>query len=751
MALPLAAVLVACTNDAPAPEEPPQETAAAVTEQVLEYVGSDACTACHAKQAAEWDESQHFLAMQPATEATVTGDFNDAAFSYAGVEHRMFVEEGGYFMRADGADGEPADFAITHTFGVDPLQQYLVSFDDGRRQALSVSWDVRPAAQGGQRWFHLYPDEELTHTDSLHWTGRNQNWNYMCADCHSTNFEKGYDASTQSYDSTWSEISVGCEACHGPGSAHVEEALSGAYSKPRLTASLEGQKAQIEICARCHSRRGILAEGFEPGTDFLEHYRLSLLDEGLYHADGQVLDEVYVYGSFLQSKMYQRGVRCTDCHNPHTATLEASDNATCTRCHQENPPPQFPTLAAKVYDSPEHHFHEADTDGAQCVNCHMPSKYYMVVDERHDHSFRIPRPDLTQTLGVPNACNACHTDKDAAWAAAEIAARTEAPPAPHYGEVLAAGRLRDPSAPDQLAALAADTTRPPIVRGTALSLLAGATTQSSATALLRAVRDDEALVRFGALAGMAAIEPAQAWQMARHLLSDPVRAVRLEAAAYFAPLLRQGLSEADRAPLTAALREYIEAQQLNADRPEALTNLGGVYVAVGEPASAETAYRQALVLDAGWVPALVNLADLYRGVGRDGEAAALLQESIARLPDAGDLRHAYGLTLVRQGREDAALAELAAASRLSPGNARYLYVHAVALNSSGRDADAVTVLEDGLERFPGDPELLLALTTFQRDRGNVAEALNYARQLAALRPGDPELARLVQELERAVR
>ena len=356
------------------------------------FVGSAACATCHAAQHAGWSKSQHAQAMQSASSATVLGDFNDARHTKDGVTSSFFRRDGKYFARTDGPDGKLADFEVKYTFGLAPLQQYLVELPGGRLQALAVSWDARPVEAGGQNWFRQYPDEKIDFRDELHWTGSLQNWNFMCADCHSTNVRKGYDVAKDAFSTQWSEISVGCEACHGPASAHVEWAKTNSSTDPAkgLTVALDERRAarwtidaasgnarreparrsdrEGETCAPCHARRAQIAEGWRPGARLMDHYLPSLLSPGLYHADGQQRDEVFVWASFLQSRMHRAGVTCSDCHDPHTQKLRASGNAVCAQCH----------LASK-YDSRSHHHHPESSLGAQCANCHMPATTYMVV------------------------------------------------------------------------------------------------------------------------------------------------------------------------------------------------------------------------------------------------------------------------------------------------------------------------------------------------------------------------------------
>jgi hypothetical protein len=209
------------------------------------YVGTATCKSCHEAAYNAWRGSQHERAMQGANEHTVLGSFADAKFSYAGITSTFFKRGGKFFVNTDGPDGKLKDYEIKYTFGVTPLQQYLIEMPGVRFQALSIAWDARPKEQGGQRWFHLYPKERITHNDELHWTRPAQNWNFMCADCHSTNLRKNYDPATDHFNTEWTEISVGCEACHGPGSQHVEWAKS--QSPPSENGDKEGFESAANI------------------------------------------------------------------------------------------------------------------------------------------------------------------------------------------------------------------------------------------------------------------------------------------------------------------------------------------------------------------------------------------------------------------------------------------------------------------------------------------------------------------------
>jgi predicted CXXCH cytochrome family protein len=725
------------------------------------YVGSAACASCHAREYQAWHGSQHQRAMQPASPASVLGDFTDAAYRYGGVTSTFAKRGDKYFVSTDGPDGQLHDYRILYTFGVEPLQQYLVDMPGGRLQALSIAWDSRPREQGGQRWFHLYPDQAIRAGDRLHWTGIDQNWNYQCADCHSTHLLKNYDPAHDAFHTTWSEISVGCEACHGPGSLHLDWARRRApgiphkgfgftlddradvnWTRPAGAATARRNEprrstTEIETCARCHARRGQFADDGPPGGLLTDSYRPALLEGDLYWPDGQMRGEVYNYGSFLQSRMYAAGVTCSDCHEPHSQRLRAPGNLVCAQCHD-----------AVRFDAPSHTHHAAGSPGAQCAACHMPTTTYMQVDARHDHSLRIPRPDRTVTMGVPNACNACHRDRSAAWAAARIAAWSPHPPPGNqrFAEALDAATRSAPGAAELLRQVVADDSQPSIARASALAWLQRYRSPASTELLHSALRDPSPLVRGAALDALADEPPAERQRWLLPLAADPVRSVRIDAAAALAGIPLDGASPAELAALKAAQAEYLAAQQFNADRPEAHANLGDYYMRSGNPGRAQAEFERALAIDPAFVPAAVNLAELERARGGEGQAEATLRAALKAQPNEAALHFALGLSLARQKRLAEAVTELRTATRAAPREARYAYVYGVALHSSGAQAAGIDALAAAHARFPADAEILVALVTMERDRGQLAAARRYAQQLVALAPDDAQSQALLRSL-----
>lgn len=714
-----------------------------------EYVGREQCVPCHAREAALHAGSHHDLAMQPATPETVLGKFDGRQLTYNGVTSTFLRQGDAFVVRTDGPDGALHDYPVAYTFGVEPLQQYLIAMPDGRLQALSLSWDSRPAADGGQRWFHLYPDDKIDFRDELHWTAPAQNWNYMCAACHSTGVRRRFDADARRFDTQWSEVDVSCEACHGPGAAHVAWAArpdraadprqgltvdltprGGAWvfgdGDPIAHLSAPRRSAQLDTCGRCHARATQIAEEDPRGQPLEQTHLVAALDPALYHADGQVRGEVYEYGSFVQSRMHAAGVVCSDCHDPHSGRLRAEGNALCTSCHR-----------ATVFDVDTHHHHKPGTEAARCVSCHMPTHDFMVIDRRHDHSFRVPRPDLAAALGTPDVCTGCHADRPPAWAA-DAVRRWYGPErrrGPRFAGALAAGRAQGAGAGSQLAAVIADPAAPAIARASAVDLLPPYLSADDLPRVEQMLRDPDPQVRRAALSLLAGWDPPRRWQAGAPLLSDPVRSVRIAAVDALADAAAGASPPApQRAAFDAAVAEYRGVQRLNADRAESWLNLGSLDARLGDAAAAESAYLRAIATDPHFTPAYVNLADLYRQLGRDTDGEAVLRQGLARSQDP-NLHYALGLLLVRQQRRDAALAELATAAAGAPDAPRYAYVYALALDGAGRRADAIAALEAAHRRATGNREILTALVSLNQQHGDTAAAQRWMGELRSSESG----------------
>ncbi len=720
------------------------------------YTGRESCRECHQKQYELFQGSDHDQAMDTAIAETVLGNFNETSYTHFGVTSRFFMSDGKYMVHTEGPDGVMLDYQVSYVFGVRPLQQYLIEFPGGRLQCLPICWDTRPKEAGGQRWFHIHQDEAIPPDDILHWTRVTQNWNYMCAECHSTNLRKNYSYSEKAYHTTWSEIDVSCEACHGPGSEHIDwaerveagsspdiypdmglvvrlkdtdnatwvfdpDSVTARRSVPRQSDEL------VQMCSRCHSRRAVTTEDYYHGGSLLETHWPSLLEETLYFPDGQIQDEVYVYASFLQSKMYQAGVVCKDCHEPHSGQVYVDGNALCYRCHM-----------ATEYGPRKHHFHDPAKEGASCFECHMHERTYMVVDPRRDHSIRIPRPDLSDKLGTPNACNQCHPEKSTQWATDYLRQwyGQDLLDQPHYGEAFWAGRMRYPEAQEELLKLGADRNLAPMIRANAIALLGGYPDATTAELLRKTIIDPDPLIRYATMTVVEFAEPEFIRDMAVPRLQDSVKLVRLMAANSLAAVPRNLIPKEALAPLNKALEEYNASLMINADHPSTHLNFGNLYLNAGQYEKAEASYKEAIELEPGLVGPYINLADLYRRLQRDEEGAEVLQSALEKYPDLAAIHYALGLLKVRQGKHKEAMIYLENATRHDPEDPHYSYVYAIGLNSQQEPMEALKVLRAAVDQHPYDRNILYALTTISMENGMPEQALLYAKKLVEYYPDD---------------
>ncbi len=707
------------------------------------FVGSEQCKSCHRREYDLWKGSHHDHAMEVASDETVLGDFNDATFEHAGVVSRFYRKGDRFYVHTQGPDGRMGEFEVTHTFGWYPLQQYLVPFPGGRLQCLPIAWDVDK-----KRWYHLYPDPPIAPDDWLYWTNAGQNWNGMCAECHSTNLNKNYDVRSDSYHTTWSDIDVGCEACHGPGSRHVQWAEMPDMARPavknaELVVQTSGlsSRSLVELCAPCHSRRAALGDYTHAEPDLLDSMLPQTLNDPLYFCDGQILDEVYVYGSFTQSKMYHRDVRCSDCHEVHGLRRVRDGNDLCLQCHRKD-----------VYDTKEHHFHKKKGEkgepirakdgtvlfevgsGAECVQCHMPGRVYMGIDYRPDHSLRLPRPDLSVKLGVPNACNRCHSDKTARWADETVTKWYGPGRRAHYGTIIDRGRRQEPEARDELIRLAGDPLYPVIVRATALSLLGAYPGKEAEAAFERALMDDEALIRRSALTGLNVGDPRSRQRLISPLLYDPVKAVRIEAARLLAedPSLRLGPDL--KKVYEATLEEFKASMEYSADFAFARYNLANLYVSLNQPEEAIRSFRAAIRIDNLFYPAKVNLAMLYDQRGEKKKAEALLREVLEADPDLHEVSYSLGLLLAEGKRYEEAASYLERAAQGMPQRARIHYNLGLLLQYIGRDGDAETELLEALRIEPENMDFLYAAAEYYIKRDRLGEAGRLARTMVEKHP-----------------
>ncbi len=722
-----------------------------------DYVGSNICGQCHQPEFQQWQTSHHAKAMMSPTAENVLGDFDNQTVTFNDVKTQFTQREDGYFITTQNEVKKTETYKVAFTFGYTPLQQYLIDIGDGKLQAFDIAWDARATSEGGQRWFKLLPNEDTSPESPFHWTRQTQNWNSRCADCHSTNLSKGYDPIYKRYDTTFTELNVACESCHGGGQKHVSLVSGDGYKKGAATgfkADLKQTRqfvfdgsipiaqpkgastlAQINACGGCHSRRQVVGD-IAPDHDYHDQYALRLIDDPLYHSDGQIQDEVFVLGSFMQSKMHQAGVTCTNCHNAHTGQIKAQDNSLCTQCH-----------TVERYDTEKHHHHKASSEGALCVNCHMPATTYMEVDDRRDHSFSTPAPQHSDTMDTPNACKSCHRMQSNEWSAAAIKNWSNRWVPDPFSSLNARAQKADVLALRGMVEYVSDEQYPAIRRATLLSLTGNIPSRLTAETIAQQLSSNSPLVRRAAVEASGFIPLQHRWGLLKPLMTDKSASVRFAVANQLVGYSAE-VSGDDYALLSQLLREYEATLRLSQDMPTGQAAIALYSLNQGDAEGALAALNKALEIEPDYAPALLNLADLYRGLGDEEKALATLQKAILVAPDSGAIQHSYGLYWVRQGQLETALGYLKAATEQGDSFVRYSYVYAVALESSGQLENAIKTLEAANQQWPNQYDVLLSLILYLEKAGRAPESWTYLSNLSAIAPNDPEVKRRLASMRR---
>ena len=596
-----------------------------------------------------------------------------------------------------------------------------------------------------------------SNNEPLHWTSSFYNWNSRCASCHTTGFKKNYNSLNDSYTSEFVENKVGCESCHGKGLQHIKWAKGdteiniphGGFSYtikdngvwdvineitqqskqntettevpeeitqeqpssnmdkrqstlPRALATKIrtglSANSQIQACAGCHSRRLQLSE-HQAGKVFTDNYMPMLIEQPLYHHDGQIKDEVFVWGSFAQSKMYQAGVVCSNCHNAHSLELKIQGNALCTQCHSPS-----------VYDNSEHHQHLSSSSGAQCVNCHMPDTTYINVDKRRDHSFKIPRPRVSEQTASPDACTTCHMDKTQQWAAENMTKLFGHNLKPHlYAEVFSKSKTPFHKQTNQLIHIANNPVLPDIIRASAFTHIGASHSQNSVQALKGALKNNSEIIRLGAVRSLSTLPIDLRSSLLLPNLEESSLSVRLEMARQLASLdlsiNNKNLNTGNIENINLLFNELISTALYDADTPENQVILANFYTARNQLKKAITHYKTALLLEPHFENALLNLADLYRGLGQDNNALPLLQKATTQHKNSPYAYYALGLLYIRQNNLTAAIKHFQQAIHLDKGNINYVYTYILTLIKADQKQIAKTTILNWQKKH-GDKDMI---------------------------------------------
>jgi tetratricopeptide (TPR) repeat protein len=655
-----------------------------------EYVGEAACISCHERAYNDWQGSHHDWAMKLPNDSTVLGDFNNREFSANGDSYLFHKDDSLFYVTSEDGNGNEQQYKIAYTFGVTPLQQYLIKFPDGKYQTLRASWDTEKKV-----WFNQYEGQEIPHRDWLHWTEGGQRWNTMCAECHSTNLEKNYNQEKDAFNTTYDIINVSCEACHGPGGDHMNWTYLGdPTTDPRIVSLGWERVEQFNQCAGCHARRVKLTEVMKPDVAFDDQFRLQTINDEFYHADGQIKEEDYVFGSFTQSKMFHNDVKCSNCHNVHSMELVYQGNLLCMQCHEVS------------YDTKQHHFHEEETLGAQCVECHMTGANFMGNDFRRDHSFRIPRPDQSAEYGTPNACNGCHEDKSNKWSADWIIKWYGEERLDHFSDHLlkASQPPYDDATRQQVVNFIINLNYPAISRATALEYYPLIGDEQDYKMLVAALRDSSALVRFNALNKFQIFPLDQRLGLALEHAKDSSRQVRIGAAQL---MIEQDLSQlppVERGASSQARNELEVMLRSNADFPLGRLQLGDYYFRRNDPQRAMKEYEMALEMDSLLTPVYSNLATVYSIAGKNQEALNTLNTLLILEPEYGRGYYLRGLLHHEVGNIELAIKDMEKAMVLDSNNFRVFYNLANLYMTNGYLAKAEKTIYKGLLLQPDSEE-----------------------------------------------
>lgn len=692
------------------------------------YVGDESCKKCHKTEHHEWKKSDHFMSMLLPGDSTVFGDFNNVTFTADGVTSKFFRKGEKFFINTEGEDGKNHDFEVKYVFGYKPLQQYLVQFPRGRLQVPRLSWDVDK-----KKWFNQYAGQKIASHDWLHWTGNSQNWNTMCASCHSTNLHKNYDTQTDTYKSSYSIINVSCESCHGGGQNHIDYIANDYSSKSKVIGSYlklgkkSGQLEQIITCAPCHARTSEISAAHIESTDIMDNYIPQIPGTEFFYADGQVKEEDYIYTSFLQSKMFSKGVKCSDCHNPHSTRLKrAIGNQTCIECH-----------SPKKYDVPTHTFHTSGK-GTECVNCHMPGKIYMGNDLRHDHSFRVPRPDLSVTYGTPNACSNCHADKSNKVLAAAVVKWYGPNRKYHFGDDLIPGSKLDENSEVALTRLINNKEVPNIIKATAVFYLGSIQTETSLNTLLDCIQNNDSQIRYRVLRSLANFRPSSWIDAVGPLLSDKVRAVRIAAADLYITIPKEQIPDQYSSSFLSAQKELKSLLVYQTDFAVGNIMMADYYLKLKEYDNAEKFYWKGLKKDDQANYALLNLSVVYNLQGKNDKSMEVLEKAKKNDPKNERIYYNLGLLYNEMNNKPEAEKQFAKAVELKSNNPRVYYNYGLMLNERGMSKEAENVLKKGIVLNPSSSELYYALAFVYIKTKNTVKTLETAVKLKQLDPDNPE-------------
>jgi tetratricopeptide (TPR) repeat protein len=730
----LAAWLVSSHREAPGPTAgsgpAARRLAASDAPDEVPLAGSTSCRECHAVFFEKWSTSFHGRAMQPHT-----GEFardrltpQEKPLLIKGRRYRAVVGTGSDHVAEEGPDGT-REYPIVQVLGGKNVCYFLTPLARGHLQVLPVAYDMKrkewfSTTKSAVRHFAGVTNEELD------WTDRAYTFNTSCFSCHVSQLATNYEPGTDSYRTVWAEPGVSCETCHGPAAEHVRVWRAAKPGEPPRDSKIISAKSltpaqRNDMCASCHAKANPLWSSFRPGDRFFDHFDLAALENRDYYPDGRDLGENYTFTSWRMSPCVKAGgIDCVHCHTS-SGRFRFADrpNDACLPCHAER--------VAKVA---EHSHHAPDGEGSRCIACHMPMTEFARM-HRTDHSMRPPSPEASVAFGSPNACNLCHADRTARWAAEKVRAWHGAGSGARLlreGHLVAAARKGDWSRlPDMLAYLS-EPDRDEIVTTSLVRLLVSCPDTSRWPVLRTLAADSSPLVRGAAVAALE--DDPGAREILVAATRDETRLVRVRAAAALAGVDSSTVAPADRAALQAATVELERSLLARPDDFASHYNLGNFQLGRGEAAAAAEDYRKAIALRPDYVPGLVNLSMAEARQGRLDAAEEALRRAIEVDPASAAAHFNLGLLLAETDRAGDAKTELGRALELDPHNAAAAYNLAVLVAPESL-RQAATLAGRAAEASPEDPRYAWTEAFYREKSGDVEGAVRVLERLVVRHPG----------------
>jgi tetratricopeptide (TPR) repeat protein len=708
------------------------------------YAGSVSCRECHEQFYQLWSTSKHGLAMQPYTpefaKAQLTPQQNDLKIGK--IKYRADISEG--VMIETGTKGIKK-YPIEQVMGGKNVYYFLTPLQKGRLQTLPLAYDVQKkewfdTAASGMRHF---PGGQTS--APVNWKEPPYTFNTACYSCHVSQLSTNYDLKTDTYRTTWREPGINCETCHGPSEEHNKIAKATPKGQPLpelriIRTKTMTREQRNDLCSSCHAKASPLTPEYKPEERFFDHFDLATLEDADFYPDGRDLGENYTYTSWLMSPCYTSGkIDCIHCHTSsgrYRFKAEDKANEACMPCHE-----------ARVKDPTTHTRHKADSPGNKCISCHMPMTAFARMN-RTDHSMLPPTPAATIAYRSPNACNLCHTDKDAAWADTYVRQwRTRDYQAPllKRASLIDAARKRDWKQLPQMLAYMQTKDRDEVFTTSLIRLLRMSSDERIAPVLLIAAKDPSPLVRSAAVEALALRPSQEAVQALLDATGDAYRLVRTRAAAGLAGYPEERLTGEVKTRVEKAKKEYLAFIMARPDQWTSYYNMGNYRLDRGMFKEAVASYKTALRLEPGATLAMVNASIAYARMGETENAEQSLKQALRTAPDSAAANFNMGLLKAEKNEPKQAETYLKKAIKADPQMAPAAYNLCI-ITAKDRINEAITWCKKAADLGPQEPKYAYTLAFYLNQKGETDAAVRTLKAIIKKYPGYKDAEMLLQNI-----